>query len=142
MTSNSDNRISRRFEPSVSPGGSEELTAEVEADATVEKIEVRFYDGPRLDLGVMPFVRRYERSDRSRRQDAVDVHGSDYVRGENDHWPFFVSETVEEGDEIGVEVVNDDEEHRYDAVVNFELDRVGGSSRPLKGFLTTVRSWF
>jgi hypothetical protein len=142
MPSNSDNRISHRFEATVSPNGSEELTATVKQDATVEKIEVRFYDGPRLDLGVMPFVTRYEREDRSRRTDVVNVHGSDYVRGEATRWPFYVSESIEEDDEIGIEVVNDDDEFSYDVVVNFELDRVGGSSRPLSGFLTTVRSWF
>lgn len=143
MPSNSDNRISRRFSTDVASDDSEEVTADVKADATVEQITIRFYRGPRLDLGVKPYVERKVREDRSRRIPVVDLHGSEFVRGDDDTWVFHVSQEVEEGDVIGVEAVNEDQNgHRYDFVCDFEIDRAGGSSRPFNGFLDTLGGLF
>lgn len=130
-------RGSYRFSGSVAAGDSIEETAVVEADATIEEVRVRFYQGPRLGLRVDPFKKLNGRDKVS----LVTFIGRDYIVGDNDHWVFPISEPVEEDDVIGVDVENT-EDFAYDYVVDMILDEEGGTSRPIASLVDSVRGWF
>ncbi|WP_049915515.1 hypothetical protein [Haloferax mucosum] len=115
----------------MSPDATERETFEVSKDATIEKVTTRFYRGPQLDLSIRPFVE----SEEGRERDIVDVIGRDGVVGDNDVFPFHVSEPVERGDVVGIEVTNADGTNTYDYNVDLELDRAGGVSRLLPSIL-------
>lgn len=140
MTPNTaEDRKSHRFSNSVASNDTETETATVKEDATVEQVTVRFYPGARLDLHVQPFIRKQRTPSRTERVDLVELHGKDYIDGNDDLWVFSVSKTVEEDDEIGVEVENvDTDGNDYNFVTDIELDRAGGANR----FLSTLKEWF
>jgi len=139
----SEDRKSHRFSTSVASDDTEELTATAQADATVEQVAVRFYSGPRLDLHVKPFIRRQVTPNRTTTEDVVELHGKEYIDGNDDLWVFDVSKTVEEDDEFGVEVTNTDTDgNDYDFVADMELDRAGGPNRPFSGLIDTIKGWF
>ncbi|WP_380681088.1 hypothetical protein [Salinigranum sp. GCM10025319] len=120
-----DRRVSRRFSTTATGGADDEVTHEVEEDATVEEIRIRFYPGPLLDLELRPFVE----TDEGRRRDLVDVIGRETIVGDDDRFEFHISEDVRESDVVGVEYVNNDAQNEYDFVVDMDFERAGGSSR-------------
>jgi hypothetical protein len=120
-------RVSRRFSATANPGEKDELTHEVTADATVEQLDVRFYRGPQLDLEIRP---RIETED-GRRVDLVDLIGRNVIVGDDDHFRFYPSEQVREGDLLVVEFENTDSTWTYDVTVDMTLDRLGGVKRTL-----------
>jgi hypothetical protein len=141
--SDNQNRISHRFSTQVASNDDELLTTVVEEDATVEKVTVRFYPGPRGDLHVRPLIKEIVSESRSRTHDLVKLHGQDYIAGDNDTWVFYVSESIEEDDEIHIDIENVDQNgHDYTAVVDVELDRAGGSSRPFSGLFDALGGLF
>jgi hypothetical protein len=131
-------RLSHHFGVRVGPGGESTETVEVREDATVERVDVRIYTGPRQDLEVVPFVERVEGPQRRSRSRLVELHGKDYVDGDGDTYTFHASKSVEEGDLIGVEVVNQEEEWGYDTAVTMVLEREGGAGRSLVSMVSGV----
>lgn len=121
--------VTRRFSTTVGPGESGQLTADAERDATVERVDVRFYAGPRLDLRLVPFVR----SD-ANRVELIDTTGRDAIVGDNDVFQFEVSEPLGTTDTLGVAFENVDEEHSYDFAVDLQIDREKGQDRVFGGW--------
>lgn len=121
--------VTRRFSTTVGPGADGELTADAERDATVERVDVRFYAGPRLDLKLVPFVR----TERGDRVELIDVTGREAIVGDNDVFEFEVSEPLDSTDVLGVAFDNTDEENAYDFVVDLQIDREGGQNRVFGG---------
>lgn len=119
--------ISRRFSQRVPADTRLELTTEVLEDATVERVDIRFYPGPRLTLELRPFVE----TKRGNRFDLIDLVGRDVIVGDNDVLGFDISEPVSEGAKIGVVANNTDPENEYDFNVDIQLDRTAGQSRLL-----------
>ena len=137
MNDTTEGRESHRFASQVAGGGSEEHTHKMQEDATVEQVTVRFYPGPRRDLHITPFVER-ESTRRKDRQDLVELHGKDYIDGDNDLWVFDVSHEVEKGDTIGVHADNVEPDHDYDFICDVAVDYAGGTSR-FGGLLDRLR---
>jgi hypothetical protein len=134
------------FSSSVAPGDTETETVVLDEDATVEEIVVRWYRGPELYLGIMPFVESVEDADRTEREDLISVHGRDFLVGENDREPYHVDAPVEKHDELGVEVTNTTDqlaaEHQfdYDYRCKITVDYRGGTSRWIPSVLQGVFS--
>lgn len=120
-----DRRVSRRFSTTVAGGADDELTLEVEEDATVEEMRIRFYPGPLLDLELRPFIE----TEQGRRRDLVTIEGRDTIVGDDDYFRFRISEEIETSDLLGVEYTNKDSSNSYDFVVDFDLERAGGAQR-------------
>ncbi|WP_410765789.1 hypothetical protein [Haloferax sp. DFSO60] len=141
MPSNADRKSSLRFGGSVGPDDVETETYTLQNDATVEEVAVRIYQGPRLDLRVVPFIERGEPGYRDR-VPLVELRGKDFIDGDNDYWIFPTSEAVHEGEVLGVEVRNVDESNTYDYAVDMAIDRAGGAARPFDSFLSHLRRVF
>ena len=124
MASFSSERRSRRLSTRVGPGASGELTHELEESATVERVDVRFYPGPQLDLELRPFGEVD-----SNRFDLLDLTGRDVVVGDDDRFSFDVSVGLSQGDVVGVEFSNVDPSNGFDFVVDLTLERAGGIKR-------------
>jgi len=139
MSANTSNRKTVRFADRVGPDSSKTLTKKVAEAATVDRVDVRIYTGPRLDLRVLPFVEPQVGGNHSDRVPLVDLVGKDYIDGDGDRYSFYPTESVEREDRVGVEVVNVDQTHGYDVAVDVTLDREGGASRSLSSF---VSGWF
>jgi len=135
MISSEKERRSLRFSDTVDPGDSDIFTFETERDCTVERMEVRVYRGAEFDLLIEPFVDRNKSNDRRRREDIIVYRGSEIIAGDADKFQFDVSKSVQDGQEIGVEVTNQDGEYAYDFVVDMTLEYAGGLSRILGGVL-------
>lgn len=133
----SDRMESKRFSETVPPGEGVTLTTSLDYEATVEEVRVRFYRGPELDLEVLPF----KKSGRDRLS-LVDLLGREVVVGDDDYFEFQVSEPVESGDTIGIEVTNTSDEYAYDATVDIVLDQAGGGRRAAQAFLSRLTGWF
>lgn len=106
---------------------------EVENPATIEHIEARIYRGPRHDLRIKPFI-----ITDGNRYPIPSYEGKQYLDGEDDTRPLDVSESVEKGDEIGVEVINKEPDHPYNFYVDMSLDYENGAARPLRSLLGRV----
>jgi len=119
--------LSRRFATEVAAGERRVLETEVEADATVEQVDVRFYPGSRLELELRPFVE----TKRGNQIDLIDTVGRDVVVGDNDFFQFDVVEQAEEGATLAVEAVNQDPENSYNFAVDVRVDRTAGLSRAI-----------
>lgn len=134
-------RESIRFSGDVSPSDTETHTFELSEDCTVEDVTVRFYQGPRLDLHVVPFVETG--GDRGRRTPLVNFQGSkQYVDGDDDLWPFDCTESVEDGELLGVEVENVDSENTYSFAVDVTVDYAGGAERAAVGVFERLAGVF
>ena len=140
MSETHERRESVRFAGSVNAGDTETETFEVSEDCTVEEVKVRFYQGPRLSLHVVPFVE--DGTDRGRRVELVNFRGKEYVDGDNDLWVFDASEGVEDGEVVGVEVENTDGSNGYDYAVDMTLDYAGGTERAAVGIVERIAGWF
>lgn len=116
-----------RFADSVDPNTTEEYEETLHAAATIEGIEVRIYPGPELDLRVKLFA-----VDGADRRPLINFNGKEYVDGDNDVWSFDVSEPIDEGEEILVEVENQDANTTYNFAVNMAVDFAGGIERLVK----------
>lgn len=131
----STNKKAVRFEANVSPGESLALTREIDEPATVEQCIVRFYRGPELAVQVRPL--RIPDNGNGRPQPLVDIVGSESIIGDGDKWIFDVSEPVEKGDVLEMQVENtatDDPQLdlTYTVVIDLSLDREGGVLRPFR----------
>lgn len=104
-----------------------EVRITVDTAATIERMEVRIYQGPELDLEIEP-VRRPNAANVSD-QPLLEYSGKEYVDGDDDLYTWQVAEPVEEGDEIVIIATNRDGSNAYDYRVNFDVDYHGGSSR-------------
>ncbi|WP_058826725.1 hypothetical protein [Haloferax sp. Q22] len=141
MSTNSERKSSLRFAGNVGPDDVETETYALQKDATVEEVAVRIYQGPRLDLQIIPFVERGEPGYRERIP-LVELRGKEYVDGDDDYWIFPTSESVHEGELLGVEVRNIDGSNTYDYAVDMVVDRAGGVTRPVDSFLGQLRRLF
>jgi len=120
-------RISKRFATQTSAGSDDALTIEVEESATIEKLKIRIYIGAELDLELDPFVLR----DGSERTSIPDLIGKDVIVGDDDTFTLDVSEPVREGDVIGVDYNNTDQNNPHSFAVDMTLERSGGTNRLL-----------
>lgn len=123
-------RLSKRFSAEASAGSSGELTETIQAPSTIDKCDVRFYPGPRLDLELLPFVRRGETG---KTVPLPDLTGRDVVVGDDDDTTFYVAEPVSKGDTIGVQYENTNTSNAYNFQVDLLLDRAGGQRRIFGG---------
>jgi len=124
----------KRFSDSIDPGTTWEETTSLNYDATIEQVDIRFYNGPEGSLKVLPFRKRG-----NDKLPLVDLYGRPWITGNADYWRFSVSESIEEGDVIGVEVVNESDQAdpdgngwSYDATIDITLDQQNGASRVLE----------
>lgn len=127
-----------RFGTTIGPGEIDHISHEVEEPATIEDMTIRFYQGPELAVRVRP-----RRIRTNSPKDLVTYRGKQFIDGDGDKWEYDVSEPVEQGDEIEVEIENvadpDPEvDLTYDVTVEMHLDREGGASRFLP---SAVRGW-
>jgi len=118
--------VSRRFSTRAGPGESGDITKEVQKDATVEKVNVRFYPGVELALELRPFI---EPEDSEDRIDIVELVGRDTIVGNDDHFDFPVADEIQRGDTIGVEFENTDSQYGYDVICDIVVERAGGTER-------------
>lgn len=130
-----DDKKPIRFATEVSASDEVRLTKEIEEDATIESLSIRFYQGPELAVQVVP--KKIPDNGDGRPQVLVDLEGKEYIDGDGDLWEFNLSEKVEEGDVLEVDIENtapDDtsEELAYDITVDMALDRHGGVLRPIR----------
>lgn len=121
----SERKTSIRFSRSIDPGQTENLTKSVPSDATVESLTMRFYPGTELAVSVLP----YKQNDRGDRIPLIDLVGRQRVVGHDDTPEFEISEPVERGDTVGVEIVNNSADYSYDISVDMDLDYAGGVER-------------
>ncbi|RNJ25472.1 hypothetical protein [Halosegnis longus] len=142
FSDNTDDRDSYRLSTRVAANDTETLTVTAPDPATVEHLRVRFYQGPRLDVEVRPFV-EVDGAAGVERYDLVNYadepEAKEYVDGDDDEWPFSVSKPIDENDVIGVEIQNTNPEHSYDVTVDVEVDFEGGLSRPFAGVVDRIR---
>lgn len=128
-----------RFSTSVAAGESKTLTKRMEADATVEEVEVRFYRGPELAVSVEPFRLKGDLHGSQERRSLVELVGRDVIVGDADNFPFDVgAEPVERNEAIGVEFVNNAEPDpelslEYDVHVDMTIDKEGGVTSTSSG---------
>lgn len=119
-----------RFSDNVGADTTETYTRRIESDATIEHVMIRIYSGAELDLQIKPFVLKGRD-----RQPLINYEGKDYVDGDDDVWPFTMSEPIEEGEEIGVEVTNKDASNAYDFAAHIHVDYAGGVRRALSSIV-------
>lgn len=133
-----NNKKAVRFEANVAAGESKKLTREIDEPATVEQCTVRFYRGPELAVEVRPL--RIPDNGNGRPQPLVDIVGSESIIGDGDKWVFDISEPVEKGDELEMQVENTasadpNVDLSYTVIIDLSLDREGGLLRPFRGIL-------
>lgn len=119
----SERKTTKRFADTLSPGESTTLSETVDADATLENVQIRFYQGTELELEVFPYRKR-----ESEQLALIDTNGKKTITGDNDTFEFDISEGVNAGDEIGVEVTNNGA-YAYDFAAHIDVDYKGGSNR-------------
>ena len=140
FSENNQTRDSFRLAAPVSPDSTIKLTKKMEESATVEGVRVRFYSGPRLDVRAEPFVEVSHGPDRADRVNLIDyadeavdpdaeVDAKDFIDGDDDDFPFDVSQPVDEGEIVGVELQNLNTEFTYNVTVDVVVDYAGGTSR-------------
>jgi hypothetical protein len=139
-----DNKKAIRFATDVGPGESVTLDRVVEEPATIESLDIRFYQGPELAVQVQP--RRIPDNGGGQPQPLVDLVGKDWIDGDGDHWEFDISESVEQDDVLEVEIDNTaqpdpDVNLTFDVAVNMTLDREGGALRPIRSVVDTIGGW-
>lgn len=118
-----------RFSGSVAAGDVEEHTMQMEQDATVEEVTVRFYRGPELALEIEPFAKVGEQGRRDRKS-LVDLVGRNVIVGDAETLAFLTRQPVEREEVVGVEVRNTTDEgdgYAYDFAVDVTLDYGGGT---------------
>lgn len=104
----------------------------VPADATIEKFQVRIYEGAELDLQVRPQVLEQGSAQPT---PLVDIAGKSYIDGDDDLFTWELSRPVEEGAEIRMRSKNLDGTNPYDYRANLELNNVGGTDGTLSQLL-------
>jgi len=126
-----DTKDSLRLAGRVGPGGDDELRHSVQVSATIEEVTVRIYRGAELDVQVTPAVAYDADEDRASNIPLITFvdGGKQFVDGDGDRWDFPVSVPVTEGDEIVVEVENQDPDNGYDYAVDVVLEKAAGSTR-------------
>lgn len=143
------NKQPLRFQTDVGPGESATLTREVEADATIEQMTVRFYRGPELAVEVVPKV--IDDQGDGQPEPLVDIiNDSDTegaIVGDGDKWLYPLAEPVADGDVIEVEIENTaesdpDVDLTYHPIIEMDLDREGGLARPFETVRDAVGGLF
>jgi hypothetical protein len=129
----SGRQTTARFSTTVPPGESRTLTKSIDRPATAERLMIRFYQGPELDLEVRPTRERQNES-----LPLIDLIGRDVVVGDDDVFDFQISEPLEEGDEIAVEVTNNDDTYAFDVNVDVAIDYAGGTERALSSLMEAI----
>lgn len=145
MSSNTDSRDSRRLSGDVAPGDTETWTWELDQDATVEEVAVRFYPGPQLDLHVIPFAEVNGPSGTRRRRlvnFAEEDQAKEYIDGNDERLTYDVSQPVERTEVVGVEVENLDDQHKYDCAMDVTVDYEGGTNRWFASLADRIRGVF
>ena len=115
-------RIPYRFQRRVNALEVGELRALIPGDATVERLVVRFYPGPELQLIVDPFVDRRGGG----RQELLHYSGTRGLTGDNDTLEFFLSLPVRLDESLVVGFQNLHAVNAYHFTVTMELDFAGG----------------
>ena len=119
-------QASKRFAEEVPPNSTVETTTKIDEPATVEQIQIRFYQGPELDLALLPYRER-----QGDKVPLVDLYGREQIVGDNDTFVFPISEQLHSDDVLGVEATNSNPEYSYDFSVDMTVDRAGGIDRAL-----------
>jgi len=123
------------FAETVAPGSTSELTYEVNADATIERLKLRFYPGQQLDHEVRVVIRE---KGSGRERNVVQTPGVSVFTGDDDRYTFDLSKPVGSDELIVVKSNNTDTQYRYDTRVNMEVDYRGGKIGALMGKLKGV----
>jgi hypothetical protein len=126
----SDTKNGLSIARAVSPDTSGYEGVEMERDGTVESVSVRIYQGAENTLRLRVLRVR----DGSQIQ-IVQLHGKDWIDGDDDVYRWDVSEPVEQGDEVVVQFDNNDPDHPHNYRVNVDVDHSGGTSRSILGAL-------
>lgn len=114
----------------------QEVTYEVDSDATIERIQIRIYEGAELDLQLEPIRRTTEGATPD--QPLLEYAGKSYIDGDDDVYEFVVSEAIHNGEKIVIKATNNDGSNAYDYRVNVDVDYHGGSGRGPLSFLGGV----
>jgi len=114
----------------VSPDTSGYEGVEMERDGTVESVSVRIYQGAENTLRLRVLRVR----DGSQIQ-IVQLHGKEWIDGDDDVYRWEVSEPVEQGDEIVVQFNNSDVDNSHNFRLNVDVDYAKGTSRSILGAL-------
>lgn len=115
-------RIPYRFQMQVPPLASGDLRALIPGDATVERLVIRFYPGPELQLLVDPHVERRGGG----RQELIHYTGTRGITGDNDILEFFLALPVRLDEQLVVFYHNRHATLAYHFTVTMELDFAGG----------------
>ena len=115
-------RIPYRFQMQVPPLAQGDLRAAVPADATVERLVVRFYPGPELQLMVDPHIERRGGG----RQELIHYTGPRGITGDNDSLEFHLALPVRLDEQLVVAYRNNHATLAYHFTVTIELDFAGG----------------
>lgn len=134
--SNSDQVGDRRgvtFADQVPAGATNRtLTYTIPRDATVERVQVRIYDGAQLDLELSPYISQGADEGRT---DVIRTVGKDYIDGDDDVYEWDVSLPVERGDELVWSATNNDGSNAYDYRAIVDVEHGGGLRRLVGGVL-------
>lgn len=129
-----DRRDTIHFSESVAAGATDELTKEMERDATIERIDIRIYRGAEFALEVELF-KHPQPGETSRKEPLLQYRGRQYVAGDADRFSFPVAREVESGQELGVEVRNTAGSFSYDFNVSLIVEYADGSNRTVSSLI-------
>jgi len=115
-------RIPYRFQIQVPPLARGDLRAHIPGDATVERLVIRFYPGPELQLIVDPYVERRGGG----RQELIHYTGARGITGDDDTLEFHLALPVRMDEQLVVEFQNLHAVNPYNFTVTIELDFAGG----------------
>jgi len=109
------------------------ISERIKSDGTVEKIRVNFYSGPQGDLHVKPMLLRKG----NKREELITypIGTNQYLSGDNEVIEMNVNVSVENDDQIRLEVENVDATNDYTLNVQIEIDYYGGQKRVVGGVL-------
>lgn len=119
---------------SVGAGASGNVTYDVRKPAVVERVGVRFYPGPELELDLEVKAVGPDGSV----TDLVELEGKDVIDGDDDLYVWHPSIELERNSTIRVEHTNNDAQNAYDYRVNLDLDYRGELVARLAGALGEV----
>lgn len=115
-------RIPYRFQMQVPAGAIGDLRATIPGDATVERLVIRFYPGPELQLVVDPYIERRGGG----RQELLHYTGTRGITGDNDVLEFYLALPVKLDEQIVVAYHNRHATLAYHFTTTIELDFAGG----------------
>lgn len=105
----------------------------VNREGTIERMRIRIYIGPQLDLKLVPYIRR-KGSQSEEGLIAYADEGKKYLDGDDDVLDFTLSIPVFRDDAVCVDYENMDAVNSYDFYCDIEIDHMGGAYRlPMYG---------